>query len=574
MKSQVHLCNVLFSISLLAAGFIILSGCDDTPENEARKTNIESINKAQRTIRSSNDNILLKENEIQAAARSKVDDFSVTVEALKERSRTSGQNVAERLKAGESNLSELEAIFSDIEKLRQEITTEGELAFLKKLEEAANGMVIHANQLNELSIEDSQKRLDQARKLLEDAERNARMIKTSRNDMEYLSAPESALGTLQTIYARRNASLMDMAYNNLQTWLIKFNHILSIYLQQNKLASIQETLKPTYMVNLGEGGQTNTINQLVAIQKDSEAQLASVTGEIAKLENEISNQTETMTALISKARQLRSEYLKIIAQADDAKGQERFDLKKAAYNIEIGDDGQGCIYYETQVELAERKLTDLKSKQEYLTNRQKEIAESLKKLTDSIQTLQNSPTTTTAIDTMAKHYSDQAEKSLEELKSFIQSITKAEEEYGQVRVAAIAAYEEARAKFDKAGNGVSGRFYSDYCSHMINTIKLEMAQLWRQDAAYYESILNVMDLDLGPQNEVIRTITSGLFAKSQNLAQQAIMASEDEQLKVEENNPVPGANMGNSPAMDETMGNTNMDATLNGMEEENSNQNF
>ena len=257
-------------------------------------------------------------------------------------------------------------------------------------------------------------------------------------------------------------------------------------------------------------------------------------------------QAETSLAFHRQQEQeIHKEILSLMQQADQAQGEEKYELIEQAHQMRSNTSGssdQDGIYYEAQSELLENKLDIIKRRLSFEQLRQKLLTETIDQIKQSIEELENSPFHAEILQGLQKSRVISGAL-LERLQSHLDRLQIAGKHYHTLRAEAAKAYEQSRRAYLQAARLARGDSNTTrYARQMAETVQNELAHadfdpdlpqnfiehppgLWQEDVLFYEGVAEVLEMLV--RIEGLREKAGAVRQEIVNMANEAQQAISD-----------------------------------------------
>jgi len=468
--------TMTFMSLLLLSGVAVLGGCKESDEKSTRRLAKDSVDQADRLIRSSYQPATMTEAEIKASL--------AAADSTAGRRRLTRQ-VADRL-AREADFSSIERLLEEIDELDKSRLSKDPQAVVRmsrRLVQASESLLSVEQQGSAAAREQQRQCLERAKKTLSEALSGARQAKHRTAQI----GPGLLLGTLQLALGRDQRRQLQAQDAEIQVEQRAAVRLLVSLTKLETAAEEMETLLPgagiALLMEQVEGGGTEAaLAERLAAAED---QIAELLGE----------QEGTITQIEKnkrKAAELYQQYLGATEQANRTHGQERYELRQQAYRYRVGYmQGEtkvpGDIYYEGEAELAENKLAIINARLEHAQLRRAQLAQWGEGTKTLAANLRQSPIFE-KVQAGRQENSRQRKQLLEKLNDFLAAVKAAENQYQQLRVDAVESYTAAINAFEQAAKacGVAHRKTKTHAEGLANGTRVELAFLWLDDAGHYD----------------------------------------------------------------------------------------
>ncbi len=481
----------LYLIAMLAVTSVVLFfGCDKSPEAEAAAQASDSVDKAQRLIRSTEQEMAMTESEAERA----VDSGENGNKAL------ASQIVNRREK--ELGIVPADEVVAEITRLVAEAGQSPQDArkLAAALEGSVNELLASFEKDSELSGQSKLDRLAKAEKILKEA--SSRALASAYNEAKV--APELLLGTISQVraeYYLRQMHQKEMEIQGLHIDLAMLAGEISREKAVAYAAGTFSTEKSEETVAARLEGDAAGSDASAGLKK----RLAAVETKIAEQQKERDGLAAKIKTHDDKARQIHSDYLELLNQADKAQGNKVYELRQQAYSLKSGtlpDGSDGGIYHEAQSELLQSELDVCESRLQYEKIRREQLQKQIASINKTIESLKNNPINETAQEMLQQSKQQQAEL-LSSLSVKMDALKVAEDTYSALRVQAVADYNNAINSFTKVSR--AGNDSRAYGRDLATAIKLKLsnpeygqpdqaAGLWQKDAEHYRGGAGAMGL--------------------------------------------------------------------------------
>jgi len=487
-----------------AFGIVALTGCDESQDRRASRKSGSSVNTSQRLIRASQESLPLTESEVNQAAQA---DSSQQQERL-------SQQVAQRW-AEVADPAESNKLMEQLNQLSAKVTSDASAdslsAYYSGLMATTQSLLAQQQALGNLAARQSKDKLDSAEKILTDALKFAK----AGGDRSAQIAPQLTLGTLNLIRARDGNGRLCQSRLDVQTIKVAINYLAGAIMRQDAIISATKALQPQ-----------RTIAQLKTELSRLQLQLEQTQKNLGQLQTKQDQTRLKLDENSQKAYQIHQNYLQIMQKSDQIIGQQRYVLRQEAYDLRIGtDDPQlpGSLYYEAQAELAQNDLDIITEQVSFEQLRHQQLTQNVEGISLTIQQLQSAPATTTDLNNALQDSEKEKTRLAASLTLQLEQLNTAETAYAQGRVDVVDAYRKAIDAFDAASGNAAAADRRSTTAKYADSLKLiagnELAQLWLNDADFYQSASAVLDLVGGV--EETRQAVGTMSQNYKNQAQQA-----------------------------------------------------
>ena len=346
-----------------------------------------------------------------------------------------------------------------------------------------------------LSEQENKRRLNEATKLLQQAISQGKQS----GDSGAKAASEMLLGTLHLMKAREN--LLELRQQDLQ---IKREQIklTGILLRINRERAVTQAIESEL-----PGEKIAGLKQLLDNSESGlRGQLVKAKKKVAELEGELAEVGQVFDVNDEKGAGLRRQYMELVSQINQAESEERYALQQQAYELRVGvGEGtqrvEGYVYYESETELAQNKLSVLQVR----LDSEKLLAEQLSKSiaqTEAVLAQLQDPGLTEAIQGNAAKSKQRYQQNISLLtapgQGQLDKIKTLENGYKELRVDTVTDYDNSLKAFQRASvaalkSTVSGK----YADRMAKLATKELAELWQRDVEHYEDGKSTLNLLLG-----------------------------------------------------------------------------
>ncbi|MCH9023278.1 MAG: hypothetical protein IID32_11040 [Planctomycetes bacterium] len=226
-------------------------------------------------------------------------------------------------------------------------------------------------------------------------------------------------------------------------------------------------------------------------------------------------QAETSLAFHrQREQQIHKEILALMQQADQAQGDEKYELIEQAHQLRSNTNGRDVhdgIYYESQTELLENKLDIIKRRLSFEQLRQTLLTETIDQIKQSIEELEDSPFHADILQGLQKSRVISGAL-LEKLHSHLEAPRTKINHYHTLRAEAAKAYKQSQSAYLQAGRLSRGDSNTTrYARQMAETVRNELAHpefdpeapqnfienppgLWQEDVLFYEGVAEVLEM--------------------------------------------------------------------------------
>gem|GEM_PF-5794866 len=432
-----------------AAFVSLIAGCSESPDRSAQKQASESVVIADKLIR---------ESQFGAAgvAFRPDDDLSDFEQALNE-----WDQLAQRLSPGD---------FQALQRAADQM-------YALSLQ-----ILDQQRQSDAPSIQTRNQRLQEAQQTLSEA-----ISKAQQNEVrEARVGPELMLGTMYLMDSRDKADQLKQQAAQVHSAQASLSSLLS--------ALVREQLVGFALENRRSPESIEKLNALLdEPDKGLRSRLAEAEAKTQKVlaeRNSLQKQYETVQ---DQADRLLREYVDLLNQAEQASGQQRYQLQLKAYEIRRGkgqgpDKVEGAIALEARAQKVQNELAVLDTNVQYQLLLQGKLRENIQQIEDTIKLLQN-PTFLKEIQDGLWESDQQTDQLVSLASKQLSALRAADEQYIALREEAVEAFSETLNSFNRAaGAAVSPdlRNTRQHAQHLAQLATREWAQLWQSDALHYD----------------------------------------------------------------------------------------
>ena len=489
-KIGMGLYRILTLAACCAALVFVATGCKDSEKSAADRQSRQSVEQAGRILRGSKQDLVMTNSDLDQAA-------DAATEAQRQR-------LAEQIKARqdqEVNFQEFDEKLNELTELQQQYQQTKEVKLLQEITRktlAANQWLIDADvTLNAAAVAQKQQRLQNAQKLLQDALAQA---KQAQNNAAQIgpNLMQGTLGLLKYQAALAKYKQQEIRIRTLQTALGRMHTEVT---RQEIFGMYLESQRPDYKP---DNETEDKVTRLTKLREERRVglrdRLAAVERNIANIQTQHQQVQQQYETNQSKASELEKQYLELKLEAEQLKGDERYQLLDRAYVLRGGKgEGanriEGSIYYEAQAELAKSQLEIIGFNLEYEQLRKDLISQSMQQITNSLTQLQD-PATLQKLQSDISQTRQKRDAILARIQQHLAGIQEAEKAYQQLREAPVTALEEARQAFTLAGQAArqtrqefGGTKLSKTAGHanqLVDSATEELANFWRRTAQHYQ----------------------------------------------------------------------------------------
>ncbi|MBN1435637.1 MAG: hypothetical protein JW936_01055 [Sedimentisphaerales bacterium] len=493
------LCGIAFCLACW-------TGCDDGEE-----TGSGAVNESGRLILSSNQEIILNESEFERSAETAGPRGGVGDDALSGGQTRVAQQVMER-HTREADFDALQAELEAIGAVDQQSL--GQLRELsQRLAAACNQMATAQDQADNVTAVEAADRLRRAESILNQALSGA--------SREQQAGPKLMLGTLHKMQASSVSVEVLQAAIASESVQQELSSLISTLSRRATSATEVAGYPPSEAITLlerwlqGDGDYEGLEQQL----EQAQSAVQELDQERQRLQREADEYQVEFT-------QLNQQYHSTLQQAEETRGQERFDLSEQAYALRVGDVGNpedatsGASYYEAQYELASSNLAIVQEQLEHALLRRDRLAESIRNLEQRLQSLRGSSMFALSADRVDSINSERTDL-LARLREVLNTDIRAgENAYRILRVDAVNLYTQAIDDFNGAAR-VSRGNTKDYAETLAISAQTALSDLWMADALHYDTMSTILAIA-----ESIPEVADTVASMQQEFSEQAELARE------------------------------------------------
>ena len=506
-------------ISLLGLALLAGGGCKDRADSTAVKQANQSVAEAGRLLRAADqpapltDDELIKATELQDPYRPGQPSAAATRLADRAITRLENQPTGEQYQALLDQLDQLNEQLAQAQAEPEAVT-----GLAGKIANVAQKLIVVQEQLQAPSVELNQQRMDQARKSLKAAIAAA----STGNLRSAQVGPLVMLGTLEmSVAGNRRAGLSDLAAQ-IRSQQAQFGRLLGAYARESivggRLAGYNPQETAALLADQLEGNQDSLRNQLAQAKE----QVASLTETIAQTQQRYDDN-------LTQAQQLHRQYLEVLEQADQARGDDRYELRQQAYVLKVGakEAGQsdrGVLYYDGQVERTRNELDVLQSQLGYQELRRDRLSQAIEHLQAELAQL-NDEHMLNQLQANRQASEQYRQNLAEQISGQLEQMVQKHETYVASYQGTVEAYEQAGQAFNKAGQAAPTRDKAtrDYARKMGDWVALKVADLGQAVIEHCNSSAAVVRLaaDVGP----VASTVEQLCRQYTETAQEAVESS-------------------------------------------------
>ncbi|MCF7957892.1 MAG: hypothetical protein K9M57_05520 [Phycisphaerae bacterium] len=314
-----------------------------------------------------------------------------------------------------------------------------------------------------------------------------------------LLAPELTKGAIGLIRLHKAMGTAGQKYLGMHPLQVEVNKNVLSYIQEVALTSQIEARRPT-----------ESIERLQAILGNWKTDLTNLDKKIADLKIEQDKYQVQYDTNFKAAKAINFEYLTRMEEARKVRGQQRYAIEDAAYQLKLGTEGKpGGLYYDSRTEIAATYLNSVKDRVAFEKSRYDLARENIAALTNTISQLKTAPETTTDIDNaLAKNSSEKA-RLMDAVRQSITNLDTAEKAYQAFRGGVMEQFETVTKTLDAIKdiptgtpkNAKSEQDLKNFSERLkYNTIR-EMAAFLPDGARSYEAVAQMLSLVVGDIDE-------------------------------------------------------------------------
>jgi len=501
-RSRRVLCGLGSAIVVLLAGLPGLTGCEESSGRKAAHSAQQNADDAGRLLRGSQQDLILNPQQVQAASQAQKPDQQ--------------QALAARIAAQRLECLQPQTFPQSLDRLaeaQKQLKPADSQAFQKFTQQVLTLLQNESRQqeeLNKPSAEQAQLRLNEARRKLQDAVAAARRS----GQREAQVAPEMLLGALNLTLARDRLAELRRLSLDLRRQEALFTPPLSQLVQQRILAAQLDTQTPDAAVAALQA-------LLDDPAKGFRAELQTCAAKIDQLEARQNQVRQRRDRNLQQARTLQQQRLAKLQEAESVAPQRRYEIGQEIYQLEVGSgDGPsrtpGLFDYEGQAQTAEGEFAAVADQLAAELMRRERLLSTSAALEKSISDL-HAPADQARRAALRLESDQRRRQALATLTQQVEQMTAAETRYRAARVAAVGAFDEARAAFQRAAAAASGPT-RQYLQFLEQLAAQELVQLWLADRQHNQAAADAL-LPLASLPDLQSLVGPLLQDRQQNAAQ-------------------------------------------------------
>jgi len=462
-------------VSIILAFFVLfIYGCDEPTDAQANRVSAQSVDEAQRLIRASREEIPLTQTEIEQGAipgRSKSIARQVVNRLDQKFQAPDPCRIADDIKQFTHNLN-----------LRQDPTAAQKLC--DHLNQTLQKMIDYQDKSSQAADETRIQRLKKAQTILQEAVN----FSQSHNQPNTRVAPEMMLGSIHLMQARHVSGSLQQRDFDIQTFLFTLSHWFVALDREIAFTRTLEASRPE-----------PSINELQKELSDMQQQFNTTRQGVNSLTEKHTKLNDQLKTQQNKAQQIQDRYLALTEQAESKTGQQRYALLQQAHQLRVGTDQQrGGIHYDALIENTQNELDVITGRLARQKKKHDNLAKSIQAVQDTIKQLQNSPETTSSLDTDIDQSRQVKEKLISLLTKQLTTFKDLDNSYQQLLSSSESALKDALKSYKNASQAArqAGRDMlksSEYAKDLNeNIVKYELANLWINCARHYQALADTL----------------------------------------------------------------------------------
>ncbi len=500
MKKRYFSCNHHIVLILVCLFFI---GCKDSEQAQVRKNAVENIDAGQRLMQASQEKTPLSSQEIQSVGKA--------VTGKKQLSESDRQrlanNVFERM-SGDMGIGVFDKTVEEINQMPAEVSTlkpQDVEVYCSRLARLSRELLSVSQWFAAASERESREHLAQAEERLQKAYQMSRQQDTR----EYRTAAGMLLGTIKLMQARKmrddlfakDADIQGLV-GNATSWIVDISEL------DNSIYQARAN-RPAESLAALEKQQSSIVSMIEATQKT-----------ITSLEQLEQRFQSVLKANLNMAHDLHQEHLQLLEKADESEGDEKYELRKKAYQVQMGRDqaasvdamnaaeggilslenaaavldilavtengSKGEFHYERNAEIAQAWQETVQERIDYHKGVLKRYQDHFERIENTIVTLKTADIFNVDIDQSIAFDLQNKDQLVETVMEKLDVLKNLEKEYNTLRVSVVDSYTEAQNYFSHVN-----AFSEEMVEYII---KPELKAVWESDASHYETLGSVVGL--------------------------------------------------------------------------------